>query len=234
MLVFRNPGKEAAILWSKEGVTQGDPLAMMLYGIAILPLAHLLKMEYPSVLQPWYADDSAMMGPHALNAKVVKLLMEKGPCFGYYPEPKKSWHICSEAEEPAAMAAFDAEGLQVRFTRGQRYAGGYIGSAETQEEWLAPMVVKWTEAVKTLAAVAGKYPQTAFAGFAMCLQSEWQYVCRTTPGVAPAMAPVEAAMWDDLLTSLFCRWQTVNFSENFRCMLSQSGKQAGLGNRKPV
>ena len=206
MLVFQNPGKEATILWSKEGVTQGDPMAMMLYGIAILPLAQMLKKEYPSVLQPWYADDSAMMGPHALNAKVVKLLVEKGPCFGYYPEPEKSWHICSEAEEPAAMAAFDAEGLQVRFTRGQRYVGGYIGSAETQEEWLAPMMVKWTEAVKTFAAVAGKYPQTTYAGFAMCLQLEWQYVCQTTPFAMGC-------------THLICRSSVMDVELDSRCSM---------------
>ena len=68
MLIFRNPGKEVKILWSKEGVTQGDPMAMMLYGIAILPLAEMLQKEIPDVLQPWYADDSAMLGPHHRNA----------------------------------------------------------------------------------------------------------------------------------------------------------------------
>ncbi|KAL7519315.1 hypothetical protein ACHAWF_000225 [Thalassiosira exigua] len=38
-LVCRRPGKPALILLSKEGVTQGDPLAMALYGIALCPLA---------------------------------------------------------------------------------------------------------------------------------------------------------------------------------------------------
>ena len=61
-LICRQPGGEVEIILSKEGVTQGDPLAMALYGIALLPLAELLRKEYPNVLQPWYADDAAMQG----------------------------------------------------------------------------------------------------------------------------------------------------------------------------
>ena len=51
-LVYRRPGMEALTLLSKEGVTQGHPLAMALYGIALLPLANLLWDHCPTVLQP--------------------------------------------------------------------------------------------------------------------------------------------------------------------------------------
>ena len=37
-LLCRHPGQIALILLSKEGITQGDPLLMSLYGIALLPL----------------------------------------------------------------------------------------------------------------------------------------------------------------------------------------------------
>ena len=51
-LICRQPGGEVETILSKEGVTQGDPLAMALYGIALLPLADLLRKEYLDVLQP--------------------------------------------------------------------------------------------------------------------------------------------------------------------------------------
>ena len=45
-------------LHSKEGVTQGDPLAMIAYGIVVLPLIRDLRRAHPCVMQPWYADDA--------------------------------------------------------------------------------------------------------------------------------------------------------------------------------
>ena len=45
-------------LHSKEGVTQGDLLAMIAYGIGVLPLIWELREAHPRVTQPWYADDA--------------------------------------------------------------------------------------------------------------------------------------------------------------------------------
>ena len=43
---------------STEGTTQGDPLAMAMYAIAITPLIMKLKESRPNVKQAWYADDA--------------------------------------------------------------------------------------------------------------------------------------------------------------------------------
>ena len=41
---------------------QGDPLAMITYGIGILSLIKNLKWEIPDVTKPWYADDTGALG----------------------------------------------------------------------------------------------------------------------------------------------------------------------------
>ena len=51
-LVVRVPGHIAMILMSMEGVTQGDPLAMGMYGISLIPLIEHLCVVYPDMLQP--------------------------------------------------------------------------------------------------------------------------------------------------------------------------------------
>ena len=44
---------------SREGVTQGDPLSMVLYRITLDPLAEELRAADPGLLSPFYADDAA-------------------------------------------------------------------------------------------------------------------------------------------------------------------------------
>ena len=45
-------GNDAVILLSQEGVTQGDPLSMVLYTLCIVTLAKLLGKEVPNLVQP--------------------------------------------------------------------------------------------------------------------------------------------------------------------------------------
>ena len=61
-LVIRIAGASCIFILSREGVAQGDPLAMALYGIMLLPLRSHLRTKFPDVLQPWFADDGAMDG----------------------------------------------------------------------------------------------------------------------------------------------------------------------------
>ena len=57
-------GEDGAItiIHSKEEVTQGDPLAMVVYGVGMLPLTHLLRRQTDELMQLWYADDAAAGG----------------------------------------------------------------------------------------------------------------------------------------------------------------------------
>ena len=47
---------------STEGTTQGDPLAMAMYALAVLPLIRHLRTTVPDVSQAWFADDATAVG----------------------------------------------------------------------------------------------------------------------------------------------------------------------------
>jgi hypothetical protein len=151
-LIVRVPGSKPRILLSREGVTQGCVLAMMVYGVALLPLAEKLREAVPTVLQPWYADDFLLMGGAKDNAEGFSLLVKHGPSVGYFPEPSKSIHICPRGEEAAAKRYFEEKDLDVKLSRGHRYVGGFLGSRKMLERWIAPKVAAagWAAGVEEL------------------------------------------------------------------------------------
>ncbi|KAL7523666.1 hypothetical protein ACHAXR_000280 [Thalassiosira sp. AJA248-18] len=60
-------------------------------------------------------------GSAAHNAECIDFLMKKGPRYGYFPEPEKSWYICKGEDEADARAAFENYGIYIQYTRGHRY-----------------------------------------------------------------------------------------------------------------
>jgi hypothetical protein len=104
-------------IFSREGVTQGDPLAIVAFGILLLPLIRTLKDEVPNVNQPWYADNLGMGRSFAGIHKYFEKLQEKGPGWGYFPEPSKSILVVQEHNKAAAKIAFQDLG----FTRIQSF-----------------------------------------------------------------------------------------------------------------
>ena len=61
-LLLRHPGEPPVTIIILEGVTQGDTLSMVLYGITLVSLAEELRAVYPGLLPPFYADDAAFDG----------------------------------------------------------------------------------------------------------------------------------------------------------------------------
>jgi hypothetical protein len=227
------PGEPPIVIHSKEGITQGDCFAMRLYGVALMPLASKMRETIPEALQPWYCEDAGAAGKALPNARCLNFLVKFGPQYGYFPEPGKLYYICKAEDEDAARQAFKSFGLEINYSRGQRYLGGFIGSAEKKEMWLAELVEKWVAAVQTLSIVAERYPQTAYAGFTFCLQNEWQYVQRVVTNTAPFFAPLEAVIRTHFLPSLL-GIPSVKIDGDYRQLLTHSIKLGGLAIRNPV
>jgi hypothetical protein len=78
-LILRRRDGNCTVLLSREGVTQGDPLSMVLYGLSLTPLAEAIRNAVPRTVQPWYADDAAMVGPIPSLATAQRLLLQLGP-----------------------------------------------------------------------------------------------------------------------------------------------------------
>ena len=95
---------------STEGTTQGDPLAMAMYGIGIIPLIEL--MQKPNITQKRYADDGSTAG----DLKSIRAILDKldahGKAFGYNVKPSKCQLIVKENCRESAIKYSKAQILQ--------------------------------------------------------------------------------------------------------------------------
>ena len=79
-------------LFSKEGVTQGDPLSMLIYAIGTIPL--ISTLDHPRQgSHIWYADDTLACSDLPALKEWFQKLMKVGPSYGYYPEPSKCFIV---------------------------------------------------------------------------------------------------------------------------------------------
>ena len=128
---------------------------------------------------------------------------------------------------------FERLGLDINFSRGERYLGGFIGSGASKEKWLGEMVAKWAAAVETLAKVAIKFPQAAYAGFTFCLQNEWQYLQRVVADTGPFFEPLEKAIRTHFIPALI-GLQDGDIDGTYRELLTHSVTKGGLAVRNPM
>ena len=171
---------------SKEGVSQGDPLSMLMYAAALTPLIASLT-DLTNWSQCWYADDSACA------AKIPKLrewfdnLCKLGPAYGYYPEPQKTVVLVDEVDEAEANCFGD---IGVKVSRGQRYLAGFIGDPEGTKHYVEAKVQTWVTSIDKLSTAAESQPQAAYAALSKSLQFEWSYLQRVLPNFGTSFAPL--------------------------------------------
>ena len=88
-LILRQPRETPVTVLSREGVTQGDPLSMVLYRITLVPLTEELKVADLGLLSPFYAYNASFDGLTQRSAQILKLLMKRGPDRGHSPDMAK-------------------------------------------------------------------------------------------------------------------------------------------------
>ena len=79
---------------STEGTTQGDPLSMAIYSVAITPLIRRVKQD--GAKQIWFADDATSGGKLDRLLAWWNSLCQYGPMYGYFVNSNKTWLVVQE------------------------------------------------------------------------------------------------------------------------------------------
>jgi hypothetical protein len=129
--LFVSGGVELA---SCEGTTQGDPLAMILYAIGIMPLIDLLRGKAKQV---WYADDAQAADKLTALRAWWDIIVEHGPRYGYFANSSKTKLIIKPEMMDEAKTVF--AGTSIEAVVGWRDLGSAIGDTALYES----ISVKW-------------------------------------------------------------------------------------------
>ena len=130
---------------------------MVAYSIVIIPLIKRLKLTYPDVTQPWYADNDGALDTFENLERYFNILKCNGPAWGYYPDPTKIIMILHPNNLEAEELLFRCRGFKV--CTGARYLGGYIGDDESKGGCLKNSMEKWERDIYALSKTADKCPQ---------------------------------------------------------------------------
>ena len=210
-------------LLSQEGTTQGDPLAMAMYAIAVNPLIYRLKCD--TTKQIWFADDATAGGKLRNLREWWDCLTNAGPDYGYFPNASKTWLIVKEGYNDEAISTF--EGTQVVITEeGKKYLGSAVGKQTFIERYVQQKVTTWVGELECLSSIAITQPHAAFAAFTHGLTSRWTYLARTTPNIENLIKPLEETIRKVFLPNL--TGQNA-FSDTERELLALPAHLGGLG-----
>ena len=175
---------------SQEGTTLGDPHAMAMYGIAILPLISILQND--SLTQNLYADDSSVVG----KLKDIRALFDKltqlGPKYGYLVNPPKCQLIIMPGGWHQASTEF--VGTNVEIMQGARVLGSVIGSSEASNNFLKDAEIKYTKSLDRFAQFALTSPQNAYACLTKGIQQKLSFLSRSIPSIVGVLDEVEGRL----------------------------------------
>jgi uncharacterized C2H2 Zn-finger protein len=185
-------------LYSKEGVTQGDPLAMPLYALATLPIINKMKKEQKTI-QSWYADDSSAQGDLNSLRNWWDKINTIGPSFGYFPQAKKTLLVVSETDKETAHKIF--KGTNITIVTGSRFLGSYIGDGN--EDFIKNKVNKFVSTVEKISQICKDSPQAAYTALTKAIQFQWSFLLRVLNNSHEFFEPLTHALRTIFLPTLF-------------------------------
>ena len=215
---------------SCEGTTQGDPLAMAMYALAVTPLISKLHQNIPTCKQVWYADDSTAAGSLQDLKKWWDEISSLGPGYGYFPNSSKTYLIVKPKYIEQATTLFAGQGIQVT-AGGRRHLGAVIGSVAFREEFVKKHVDEWIVEMKRLSEVAQTQPHAAYSAFVHGLTSRWSYIMRTIPNISHLLTPLEDVIHQEFIPSLSGRPASSNVERKIFALPARLG---GLGPINPA
>ena len=97
------------IIYSQEGTTQWDPLAMAMYGLAIIPLIKILSAD--NLTRKWYTDDGNAVGKLSNLRTVLDKTVSIGKFFDYRVKASKCQLIVKDKKLGEAEKIFEITGM---------------------------------------------------------------------------------------------------------------------------
>ena len=188
---------------SAEGSTQGCTLAMGFYGLGTTPIIIILKKTVAEVSQVWLADDASGAGKlHALR-KWWDLIQKEGIKYGYFVKPAKSWLILKDSSKfEECEDLFRSSPINITI-QGKRHLGAAIGSSNFKNDYINEKVQTWVDNIKSLANIAKTQPHVAYAAFIHGEQHKYTYFLRTIAGITENLKPLDDAINNLFIPSLF-------------------------------
>ena len=186
-------------IFSQEGTTQGDPLAMAMYAVAITPL--IKSLENDEIKQVWFADDATAGGSLTGLRKWWDILVERGPDYGYHPNPLKTNVVVREESATNAKEVFKGTNISIT-EQGKRHLGAALGTRSFVESYVKAKVSEWVNAVERLSSIAHTQPHAAYAALTYGLMNKWTYLIRAVPNIGYLLQPLEDTIRQKFLTSL--------------------------------
>ena len=210
-------------LYSREGVTQGDPLSMCFYAVTVLPLIRKLKSAERT--QTWFADDSACVGSSESVKDWFLELKSEGPKYGYFPESSKSVLVVDESLKDKTDSLFGDVGIKI-----VSFLGGFVGGCDERDMYVKSKVNDWIKCIRELARIAKSQPQAAYAALVKSIQHEWDFLQRVVSVSPDCFDDLKQAISDDFWPSLFGNVVTTNEAELFFLPT----RMGGMGVRDPT
>ena len=213
------------LLFSREGLTQGDNLAMAAFGANTLPLIRRLKEQLPgSVLQKWYADDANATGDLPALREFLGMLTQIGPNYGYRVNTQKCWLVVHPGRAEEARRVFD--GIPINITEdGHQILGSAIGTEDFLKSFTASQCEEYVQEVERLMDISKEEPHLAYSALVHCLQAQWLHLLRATPEVT-SLQRVHGVITNGLLPTLLRR---ASITEVEREWLALPAREGGLG-----
>ena len=214
------------VLKSEEGVTQGDPLAMAMYGLAILPM--IRKVTVTGAIQKWYADDGNATGQLQQLRTIFDTLEQEGPKYGYLINGPKCQIITRERQMEEAKSVFHNTGVQIGVSA--RVLGSVIGEEAAVENYCKDKIEISQKMTRKLTEYARSNPHPVYSCLTKGFQNKLSFLTRTTPFFNEKLSSVEDIISDELIPNMTGRGAP---SAAVRDLLSLPVKMGGLNIQTP-
>ncbi|CEM21107.1 unnamed protein product [Vitrella brassicaformis CCMP3155] len=221
----------AGCLWSCEGVTQGDSMAIFVYACGSLPLIHALRAVcaeegYEMLSSVGVGEEESLSASSAPLASSSSASLRQcwyaddssalGKLHGilvwfralrriglsYGYHPKAAKSFLVVKPELEQIAREVFEPEGVQIVTNKRFLGGYVGDKGGRAAFLCEKVEGWVRGVRALTSAARNFPHTAHAAMTRSLQMEWDYVFYVVLTNECALSPLREAIAKELLPAL--------------------------------